>query len=140
MTRRRLNILLHWSFVLMLLAMIKGGTDAIWLRWVYVAVGAIWVGTAVAKGVHAKPGPKLVGVLRATFTMAHAGIYAVVTLSVLMNAGARLGLASKDAAFTSLLILLVIGTFHALFHFWRHNVLRDNALRMISPRFMHKYL
>ena len=140
MTRRRLNILLHWSFVLMLLAMIKGGTDAVWLRWVYVVVGAIWVGTAVAKGVHAKPGPKLQGVLRTTFTMAHAGIYAMVTLSVLINASALLGLVSKDAAFTSLLILLVIGTFHALFHFWRHNVLRDNALRMISPRFMHKYL
>lgn len=140
MTRRRLNILLHWTFFMMLLAMIKGGTDAVWLRWAYVLLGALWVGTAAVRGIRAKPGPKLEGVLRSTFTIAHASLYALIAFSIVINAGALLGWASKDAAFTSLLVLLVAGTFHALFHFWRHNVLRDNALRMISPGFMHKYL
>jgi len=64
MTRRALNIALHWSFALVLLAMIKGGTDAVWLRWVFVAFGAAWVCIAVVKGVLAKPGPKLTGFLR----------------------------------------------------------------------------
>lgn len=140
MTRRRLNILLHWTFFMMLLAMIKGGTDAAWLRWAYVLVGGVWVGTAAVKGILAKPGPKLEGVLRGSFKLMHAGLYALIALSVLSNAAALLGVASKDAAFTSLLIVLVAGTFHGIFHFWRHNVLYDNALRMISPKFSHKYL
>ena len=140
MTRRRLNILLHWSFFMMLLAMIKGGTDAVWLRWAYVVLGGLWVGTAAIKGVLAKPGPKLTGILRQSFKLMHVGLYLLIAISVLVNAAALLEWASKDSAFTSLLVVLVAGTFHALFHFWRHNVLFDNALRMISPKFSHKYL
>ena len=140
MTRRRLNILLHWTFFLMLLAMIKGGTDAVWLRWAYVAVGVVWVSVAAVKGVLARPGPKLSGVLRDSFRIGHAAIYGVIALSVVINAGALLGWAAKDLAFSSLLWVLTVGIFHALFHFWRHNVLYDNALRMISPKFAHKYL
>ncbi len=140
MTRRRMNILLHWTFFLMLLAMIKGGTDAIWLRWAFVVVGVVWVGTALVKGIHAKPGPKLTGVLRRSFKLAHAGLYVMISFSVLLNAAALIDWASKEFAFTSLLLVLAAGTLHALFHFWRHNVLFDNALRMISPTFAHKYL
>ena len=140
MTRRRLNILLHWSFFMMLLAMIKGGTDAVWLRWAYVVLGGLWVGTAAIKGVLAKPGPKLTGILRQSFKLMHVGLYLLIAISVLVNAAALLDWANKDSAFTSLLVVLVAGTFHALFHFWRHNVLFDNALRMISPKFSHKYL
>lgn len=124
----------------MLLAMIKGGTDAVWLRWAFVAIGGLWVCVSLAKGVLAKPGPKLTGLLRRSFTAAHAAIYAVVSASVVINAAALLGWATKDLAFTSLLVVLTAGTFHAIFHFWRHNVLYDNALRMITPKFAHKYL
>lgn len=140
MTRRRLNIALHWTFFMMLLAMIKGGTDAVWLRWAYVLLGGLWVGAAVVKGILAKPGPKLQGILRDSFKLMHAGLYALIALSVFINAAALLNILSKEAAFTSLLVVLVAGTFHAIFHFWRHNVLYDNALRMISPKFSHKYL
>lgn len=140
MTRRRANVVLHWTFFLMLLAMIKGGTDAVWLRWAYVGVGTLWVGIAVAKGVLAKPGPKLQGILRDSFRIGHAAIYAIVAISVAVNAAALLGWVAKDLAFTALLWVLTVGTFHALFHFWRHNVLFDNALRMILPSFAHKYL
>ena len=140
MTRRALNIALHWSFALVLLAMIKGGSDAVWLRWVFVALGAAWVGIAVLKGVLAKPGPKLTGFLRDRFTALHIGLYALITLSVVINALALLGLAPKDMAFTSLLFVLAAATFHALFHIWRHCALYDNALRMIFPKSWHKYL
>lgn len=140
MTRRALNIALHWFFALVLLAMIKGGTDAIWLRWVYVGLGAAWVGIVVLKGVLAKPGPKLTGFLRDSFKALHIGFYALIAFSVAINAFALLGLAQKDMAFTSLLLVLAAATFHALFHVWRHCALYDNALRMIFPKSWHKYL
>ena len=42
MTQRRLTILLHWSMVMMLLAMIKGGSANEILRWAFVGAGAVW--------------------------------------------------------------------------------------------------
>lgn len=140
MTRRTLNIALHWSFALMLLSMIKGGSDAVLLRWTYVIVGAIWVGIAIAKGILAKPGPKLKGLLRRSFAAVHWGLYAIIGTSVVINALALLNLAPKQLAFTSLLVVLTAATFHAVFHLWRHAALYDNALRMIFPPSWHKYL
>lgn len=140
LNRRRLNIILHWTFALMLLSMIKGGSDAVWLRWAFVIVGAIWVITAAVKGVLARPGPKLTGFLRDNFKALHVALYVLIAFSVVINAAALLGLAPKSLAFTSLLWVLAAGTFHALFHLWRHSALYDNALRMIFPRRWHKYL
>lgn len=140
MTRRQLNITLHWAFALMLLSMIKGGSDAALLRWAYVIVGAIWVGIAAAKGILAKPGPKLTGILRRGFAAMHWGLYGLIGISVVINALALLNLMAKSAAFTSLLLVLAAATFHALFHLWRHAALYDNALRMIFPKSWHKYL
>ena len=37
-----------------------------------------------------------------------------------------------------LLAALVAG--HAAFHIWRHIRLRDNALRIMAPRVLHRYL
>jgi cytochrome b561 len=44
------------------------------------------------------------------------------------------------SAWISLLVLLAIGAFHGLFQFWRHNALYDGALKLITPKFMHKVL
>ena len=140
MTRRRLTILLHWSVLMLVLIMVKGGTDAVGVRWFFVAAGALWVATALAKGLMGQPGPKLQGPLRRAYPFLHWGMYALLALAVLANGLALLGLASKPLAWTSLLVLLAAATFHGLFHFWRHNVLFDGALRKMSPRFMHKLL
>ncbi len=95
---------------------------------------------ALIKGPLGKPGPKLQGGLRAAYLWMHWGMYALVSITVTMNAAALLGIAPHDTGWTALLILMTAGILHGLFHFWRHTALYDGALRMMAPRFMHKYL
>lgn len=140
MTRRALTILLHWSVLMLTLMMVKGGTDAPVLRWLFVATGSVWVGLALIRGLLGRPGPKLQGAWRAAFPWMHWGLYGLIALAVALNAAALLGLAPHDTGWTALLILLVGGTLHGLFHFWRHTALYDGALRLMTPRFMHKML
>lgn len=140
MIRRRLTIILHWSILMLVLIMVKGGTASEVVRWAFVFAGGIWVGMAMIKGMMCKPGPKLTGPLRTAYPWMHRGMYATLAVTVALNAAALLGLISQDAGWIALLVLLVAGTFHGLFHFWRHNVLFDGALRVMTPRFMHKIL
>ncbi|WP_342076292.1 hypothetical protein [Yoonia sp. SS1-5] len=140
MTQRRLIIILHWSVLIIVLAMVKGGSAAAGLRWAFVAAGLIWIGTMLTRGMLCKPGPKLQGRLRAAYPWMHRGMYLALAIAVVANAAALLGLVPHDTGWTPLLILLGAGTLHGLFHFWRHNVLFDGALRKMSPRFMHKIL
>ncbi len=140
MTQRRLTILLHWSLFMLLLAMIKGGSANEILRWVFVGAGALWLGMTGARGMLGKPGPKLQGAWRQAYPWMHRGMYAALFTAVALNTAALLNWVSLDLAWNSLLALLFAATFHGLFHFWRHNVLYDNALRMMMPRFMHKIL
>ena len=42
-----------------------------------------------------------------------------------------------ELAFDGLTILIIA---HAAFHIWRHIRLRDNALRIMSPKALHRYL
>ncbi len=140
MTRRGLTILLHWGTLMLVLAMIKGGSAAPALRWTFVVFGAVWVGLALVKGLLGKPGPKLTGAARAAYPWMHRGMYAVLGIAVALNLGALLNLTTLDMAWNSLLVLLVASTFHAIFHLWRHTTLYDGALRMMTPRIWHKYL
>ena len=140
MTQRRLTIILHWSILMLILMMVKGGTAAPVLRWSFVIGGTIWIGMAMFKGMMCKPGPKLTGTMRAVYPWMHRGLYAVLGVTVGLNALALLGLLPHDTGWTALLVLLAAGTLHGLFHFWRHNVLYDGALRIMMPRFMHKIL
>ena len=140
MTQRRIVITCHWLLFLLLLMMIKGGSAALWMRWAFVAAGALWLATVATRGLLGNPGPKLQGPLRTAFPAMHWGMYALVALATAANAGALLGLTSLDAAWISLLILLVAGTFHAIFHLWRHTALNDGALRKMSPKVLHKIL
>lgn len=138
--RRRATILLHWSVFMMLLAMVKGGSADVLLRAGFVGAGGVWLGMAALRGMLGRPGPKLTGALRAAYPWMHRGLYGCLALAVAANGAALAGLGGLDLAWNSLLVLLVAGTFHGLFHFWRHNVLYDNALRLMTPRFMHKIL
>ncbi len=140
MTQRRVTILLHWSVLMLVLAMVKGGTSAVFLRWAFVIAGGLWLAMVLVKGMMCKPGPKLQGPLRAAYPWMHRGMYLVLGVTVGLNAAALLGFAPHDTGWTALLVLLAAGTFHGLFHFWRHNVLFDGALRVMAPRFMHKIL
>ncbi len=94
----------------------------------------------LVKGMMCKPGPKLTGGLRAAYPWMHRGLYGVLAVTVALNALALLGVLPHDTGWTALLVLLAAGTLHGLFHFWRHNVLFDGALRIMTPRFMHKIL
>ena len=140
MTRRRLTILLQSSTLMLILVMVKGGTSEPWVRWAFVIGGGIWIAMAAGKGMMGKQGPKLQGGLRAAYPRMHRGMYTVLAVTAALNAAARLGWMPHDTGWTALLLLLAAGTVHGLFHFWRHNVLFDGALRVMMPRFMHKIL
>ena len=140
MQRRSLHILLHWSVVFLILAMVKGGSAAPGLRWTYVGVVALWVGIALVRGPIGRPGPKLSPATRAAYRPAPWGIYAVLAVSAALNLAELMGWAEPGAAWVSLLVLLSIGALHGLFQFWRHTVLLDNALRLILPKAVHRFL
>ncbi len=140
MTRRSLHILLHWSIVLLLLAMVKGGTAAPWVRWTYSLSIALWIAIAATRGLIGKPGPKLSPSIRAAYPWMHRALYAALGVSAALNIAELTGLITPGPAWISLLVLLGLGSIHGLFHFWRHTALYDNALRLITPRVMHKYL
>lgn len=131
---------LHWGTVILLLVMIKGGTDAAFVRWAFGLIAVGWALWAMVKGVAAKPGPKLTGVLRRSFRTAHIGLYGLVGLAGAANLAALLGWTSVTVAWNMLLVLLAAGTFHGIFHMWRHTALMDGALRMMTPTIWHKHL
>ena len=140
MTRRGLVIALHWSVVLLVLMLVKGGSDLPTLRWVFVLAAGLWVAMSLSGGMLGRPGPKLTGLARAAFRPIHLGLYALLGAAAAVNAAALLGYATAQSAGLSLLILVFAGTFHAIFHLWRHTTLYDGALRMMTPRIWHKYL
>ncbi|WP_108815316.1 hypothetical protein [Loktanella sp. Alg231-35] len=140
MTQRRLTILLHWSVLMLVLIMLKDGTSALLVRWAFVIGGAFWVGMALTRGMMCKPGPRLQGPLRKSYRWMHRGLYVILAMTVVLNGSALIGWLPRNTGWNALLILLTAGTLHGLFHFWRHNVLFDGALRVMAPRFVHKIL
>ena len=140
MARRSLHILLHWSVFMMILAMVKGGSAAPGLRWAFVAAVALWIGIALARGLIGRAGPKLGPAIQAVYPWLHRGLYLLLAVSAALNAGELLGWLEPGGAWTSLIVLLSVGAFHGLFQFWRHNVLFDGALKLITPKALHKVL
>lgn len=140
MSRRTLHIILHWSVFFLILTMVKGGVSAPWVRWTYCALIALWVGVAVTRGRIGRAGPKLSPAVRAAYPWAHGTIYLCLGVSATLNAGELTGLVAPGPAWASLLVLLGIGAFHGLFQMWRHTALFDNALLLITLKFMHKHL
>lgn len=140
MTRRNLHIILHWSVFALILTMVKGGVSAAWVRWLYCAVVTLWVAIAVLRGLIGRAGPKLSPAVRAAYPWAHRGIYLILALSAVCNIAELTGIIAPGPAWISLLVLLGIGAFHGLFQMWRHTALYDNALLLITPKFVHKHL
>lgn len=133
-------IALHWAVVLLILAMTEGGSGAPTLRWVFTGLAALWVAIMLAGGPLGRPGPKLAGTARAIYRPLHLALYALLGITATLNAAELLGLTRPGPAFTAVLILLVTGLLHGLFHLWRHTTLYDGALRVMTPRIFHKYL
>ena len=140
MTHRGTVILLHWLLAFLVLAMIKGGSAAEWLRWMFVGASVVWLGLTFAKGMLAKPGPKLPPLARQTFPWMHRAMYLLIAAAAILNALALFGIVPLVAAWNALLVLFVASIFHAIFHLWRHTTLIDGALRMMTPKIWHKYL
>lgn len=138
--RRKVIIALHWAVVMAVLAMTEGGSGAPGLRWAFAGLALVWTLVMLAGGPLGKPGPKLRGTARAIYRPLHLALYALIGITATLTVTELSGLTAPGPAWTALLILLVTGLFHGLFHLWRHTALYDGALRLMTPRFMHKYL
>lgn len=126
-------------------------------------VTALWMGMFWSKGLAGRPGPKLPGWGKRFHSLSHKALQ--YGLPIMVATGALTGLAAPfmirafgvlpitpgtapkglhklaeevhEIAFNTLLVLIIA---HIAFHLWRHFVLKDNALRIMVPRALHKYL
>lgn len=123
----------------------------------------IWFLSFLKNGLISKPGPKLPPWARKTHAFGYRIIYYLLPVMVLTGAvsgfaapyviyafdiipispglgvrGAhKLAKEIHEIAFNTLTIVIVG---HAAFHLWRHYWLRDNALRIMAPKLLYKYL
>ncbi|UWR21563.1 hypothetical protein [Sulfitobacter sp. S190] len=139
--RRGLVSALHWGAFFLVLTMVKGGVSHPWVLALFVALIAAWGALTLRRGMQARPGPKLSAPLRQAYPWMHRALHLLLILTAIAIA-ARLAGRSLPLldAWTLLLVTLAAGTFHGLFHVWRHMALYDNALHLITPRWMHKWL
>lgn len=126
-------------------------------------ITALWLVMFLRKGLTGRAGPKLPGWAKRFHGLLHKTLHYGVPIMV--GSGALAGLAAPFAirafgsvpinpgfggkwlhelaqelheiVFNGLIIVIVI---HALFHLWRHYLLKDNALRIMAPKVLHKYL
>jgi len=130
---------------------------------IFVTLALIWTAWMLRAGLQSRPGPKLRGRARTLHRPLHLtlvwGLFAValggfllgLTASFQMKAGGFLPFApplNKPQAHDLIGILHTyqfyalagLVAFHAAFHIWRHIKLRDNALRIMAPKVLHRYL
>lgn len=130
---------------------------------VFAVIVLSWFGMYLVKGLAGRPGPKLQGWAREAHIWSHRALYW--SLVVILLSGGLIGLFAPyviqgfgiipilpnisaksfhDLMQESheLLFNLLIGgvMLHAIFHLWRHTALRDNALRIMMPKTLHRYL
>ncbi|MCY4335777.1 MAG: cytochrome B [Litoreibacter sp.] len=130
---------------------------------IFVTLALIWSAMYLRQGLASRPGPKLPGwgrtfhkvlhhsLIWGLFLVAFGGFLLGLTSSVLLWAGGILPIAppmgwprANDLVgifhtyqFYALAALVGI---HACFHIWRHIRLRDNALRIMAPKVLHRFL
>ncbi len=129
----------------------------------FVTLALFWTADHLRRGLAGRPGPKLPGWARRLHPILHKsliwGLFGValtgfglgLTSTVLLWAGdivpiaPPLGLPRANdivglvhsIEFYAVVALVV---FHAFFHVWRHFFLRDNALRIMAPKVLHRFL
>ncbi|MEM9583822.1 MAG: cytochrome b/b6 domain-containing protein [Pseudomonadota bacterium] len=130
---------------------------------IFVTLALIWTAIYLKKGLASRPGPKLPDWARKVHRVMHHslvwGLFAVavggfllgLTSAVTLWAGGiipiapALGLPKANDivgqfhTYQFYLLALLAG-FHAVFHLWRHFALRDNALRIMAPKVLHRFL
>jgi cytochrome b561 len=131
---------------------------------VLAVVAAVWFLIYLAGGALGRPGPKLGDRARKAHRWLNTGLYWLLPATVL--SGALAGLASEypvlgfgivplnpagwgteglhgameevhEIVFNLTTLVIIL---HAAFHIWRHYWLKDNGLRIMAPRALHKYL
>ena len=130
---------------------------------IFVSLALIWTAGYLRKGLVGRPGPKLSPPLRRLHRILHIvliwGLFGValtgfglgLTSSVQLWAGDIVPIAYPmnlpewndlvgRVHVIEFYILGVIAAFHAGFHIWRHVRLRDNALRIMAPKALHRFL
>ncbi len=129
----------------------------------FVTITLLWFADYLRRGLASRPGPKLHGwgrrmhwwlhrlLIWGLFGVALTGFLLGLTSAVLLKAGGWLPIAPPlDMEHANEIvgrihifefyILAGIVVVHAGFHIWRHVRLRDNALRIMFPRALHRYL
>lgn len=130
---------------------------------IFVSGALFWTAWHVRSGLASRPGPKLPPWARRVHQVMHKtliwGLFGVavtgfllgLTSAVLLWAGGIVPIApplglpranewvGKVHEVEFYLLAAVIAA-HAGFHIWRHVVLRDNALRIMAPKRLHRFL
>lgn len=130
---------------------------------IFVTLSLLWTADYLRRGLASRPGPKLppwarrmhrilhLSLIWGLFGVALTGFFLGLTSAVLLKAGGFMPVAppmdmpqSNDIIgqihIYEFYILAAIAIIHAGFHIWRHVKLRDNALRIMAPRALHRYL
>lgn len=130
---------------------------------IFVTLALVWTADYLSRGLASRPGPKLGPRARRLHAILHRvliwGLFGValtgfllgLTSQVLLLAGGivpiapPLGLpqANKIVGLVHMMefyLLAAIIAFHATFHIWRHVRLHDNALRIMAPRALYRFL
>lgn len=133
------------------------------LALIFVTLSLVWLADYMRRGLAGRPGPKLGpraqrfhyiihrAIIWGLFGVAITGFLLGLTSSRLLKAGGFLPIAPPMDLpewndFVGLMhiyefyLLGIIVTAHAGFHIWRHLKLRDNALRIMTPKILHRYL
>ena len=130
---------------------------------VFVTLSLLWTADVMRRGLASRPGPKLppwarrvhralhLAIIWGLFGVAFSGFLLGLTSPKLLKAGGFLPIApplgleraneivGQIHIFEFYLLGLII-LVHALFHIWRHLRLRDNALRIMAPKLVHRWL
>lgn len=133
------------------------------LALIFVSISLLWTADLVLNGLASRPGPKLRGWMRklhrplhlviiwGLFLVAVGGFLLGFTSMVQLKAGLWLPFAPPMGWRQAneiigklhiyqfyLLGVVIVG--HAAFHIWRHVRLRDNVLRIMTPKALHRFL
>jgi cytochrome b561 len=139
--RRRLTIGLHWLVVVLLILMMSDGERFVWLAWGFVLACVAFAASGLVFGLMTRPGPKLTGALRRAHPWLHRAMYWLTAGAALVVAAEMLGYDTPGVTGSlAQMGLFSAAALHAIYHLWRHTALRDNALRIITPRALHRYL
>jgi cytochrome b561 len=150
MTRRTSLKWLHWTTFGLLLwfaaiprSDLRDGlmaTNAV-MGGVLMLVCGAWFARYLTGGPLARPGPKMDRTARTVQRVSHHLLY--LALIPMIWAGAVAiwpDLPGADAQRYVVAAAVAMVALHALFNFWRHTALRDNALRIMVPRALHSLL